>query len=84
MTLTIELSEDAANAARARARLANLTLEEWAAARIGGCHRDPGMPRDAMGYPIGWFERTEGVLADVEDLREPEDRPSAAVGGVEL
>jgi hypothetical protein len=37
-----------------------------------------------LGYPLGWFERTMGALADVEDLREPEDRPAPPVSPIEL
>jgi hypothetical protein len=84
-TLTIELPDEAAFAAEARARRANMTVAEWIRTRIIGRHGLPRpVARDAMGYPDGWFERTAGALADVEDLREPEDRPATAIAAIEL
>lgn len=83
-TLTINLPDDVAVLAEARALLANMTLAEWIAARIAGRRAPIRMDRDELGYPLGWFERTMGALADVEGLREPEDRPVPAVSPIEL
>jgi hypothetical protein len=83
-TRNIELPDDIASAAEMRAHRANMTLAEWVAFRITGRrNRAPG-ERDSMGYPAGWFERTTGALADVEDFRAPEDRPAKTIGAIEL
>ncbi len=84
-TLTIELSEADARIAEETARLANMTLTEWAALRIVGRSCPPaGGELDEKGYPIGWFERHAGALADVEDFCEPEDRPAPPIEPLEL
>lgn len=79
-TLTIEFPDEAVSAAEALARRGNMTLPEWIRARITGHRRlHRRGTRDAMGYPVGWFERTAAALADVEDFRRPEDRPATPV-----
>jgi hypothetical protein len=83
-TLTIELPDDVASAAEERAHRANMTLGEWITSRIVGRRNRPPVVRNSMGYPLDWFERTAGALADVEDLREPEDRPAAVILGLPL
>jgi len=83
-TLTIELPDDVASAAEERARRANMTLEAWISSRIAGRRNRVGTERDSMGYPSGWFERTTGALADVEDLREPEDPPATSIAAIEF
>jgi hypothetical protein len=42
------------------------------------------VPCDEMGYPPGWFERHAGALADVDDFREPEDRPEPPIEPIEF
>ena len=84
-TLTIELSDEAACMAAEKARDAHMTLAEWVSMRIAGRRMARTVSdRDAMGYPPGWFERTRGSLSDVEDFREPADRPVAPVAPLEL
>jgi len=83
-TLTIELPDDVASAAEERAHRANMTLAEWVVSRIAGRREQATGVRDAMGYPTGWFERTTGALADVEDFHEPEDRPATTIAAIEL
>ena len=84
-TLTIELPDEAARLAAEKARRAHMTLAEWVGMRIAGRRRARGAGgRDALGYPAGWFERTGGSLADVEDFREPADPPVAPVAPLEL
>jgi len=83
-TLTIELPDEVANAAEERAHRANMTVAEWIASRISGRRERAAGLRDSMGYPSGWFERTTGALADVEDFREPEDRPATNIAAIEL
>jgi len=84
-TLTIELPDEAARIAAEKARSAHMTLSEWVGMRIAGRRRARGAgARDALGYPAGWFERTGGSLADVEDFREPADPPATPVGPLEL
>ena len=75
-TLTIELPDETARLAEERARQAQMTLSEWISTRIAGRRsaRSRG-ERDRFGYPAGWFERTVGSLADVEDFCEPADPP---------
>jgi hypothetical protein len=84
-TLTIEIEDTAARLAIEKARLANLSVDEWIARRIAGRSRvhSKGLS-DPLGYPPGWFERTGGALAAVEDFREPADAPPAAVPPLEL
>jgi cytosine/adenosine deaminase-related metal-dependent hydrolase len=84
-TLTIELPDEAARVAEAKARLAHMSLSEWIGSRIAGRRalRANG-GRDAMGYPGGWFARTSGSLAGVDDFREPPDAPLKAVAPLEL
>ncbi len=85
MILTIELPDADARLAEEKARRANMTLSEWAALRIVGRSRlRTADERDEKGYPIGWFERHAGALADVEDFREPEDRPAPPIDPIEL
>ena len=85
MILTIELPDADARLAEEKARRANMTLSEWAALRIVGRTRlRAAGERDEKGYPIGWFERHAGALADVEDFREPEDRPAPPIDPIEL
>ena len=84
-TLTIELEDHAARIATEKARRANLTLSEWIGDRISGrCRVRSAGERDASGYPVGWFERTAGSLAGVEDFREPGDPPPDPVAPLEL
>ena len=84
MILTIELPDEAARIAAENARRAHMTLAEWISARIAGRHRARAAGgRDGLGYPPGWFERTFGALADVEDFCEPADRPAAPVPPLE-
>lgn len=84
-TLTIELPDEAARLAAEKARRAHMTLAEWVGVRIAGRRRARGaVGRDALGYPAGWFERTGGSLAEVEDFREPADPPVAPVAPLEL
>ena len=84
-TLTIELEDDAARLAAEKARRANFTLSVWISLRIAGHHRARAAgERDALGYPEGWFERTAGSLAGVEDFREPADPAPAPVVPLEL
>ena len=83
--LTIELDDYAAEVAIEKARQANLTLSEWLADHIVGASRKQfAGERDAMGYPIGWFERTFGSLADVEDFCEPADPPPPPISPLDL
>ena len=84
-TLTIELPDDDARLAAEKARRAHMTLAEWIGLRIAG-RRGAGNAgeRDALGFPAGWFERTSGSLAEVEDFREPADPPVAPVAPLEL
>jgi len=83
-TLTIELPDADARLAEERARRAHMTLAEWISLRITGRAgvRAAGA-RDEMGCPIGWFERTSGALADVEDFREPADHPEPPTAATE-
>lgn len=83
--LTIELPDEAVRMAETKARLAHMSLSEWVGTRIAG-RRALRMSsgRDAMGYPNGWFSRTTGALADVEDFREPSDAPPNPVPPLEL
>jgi hypothetical protein len=84
-TLTIELPDEAARAAIEKARRANMTVTEWIRVRIAG--RRPAVAtgeRDTLGYPIGWFERTGGSLAAVEDFEEPNDPPAQLIPPLEL
>ena len=84
-TLTIELPDEAARLATEKARRAHLTLAEWVRVRIAGRRRTREVAeRDRLGYPPGWFERTCGSLAGVEDFREPADAPAAPVPPIEL
>jgi hypothetical protein len=84
-TVTIELPDEAARMAAEKARRAHMTLAEWIGMRIAGRRRaHSASDRDALGYPAGWFERTSGSLADVEDFREPADPPAAPVAPLEL
>lgn len=84
-TLTIEIEDASARLAFEKARLANLTVDEWIARRIAGRSRvHPAGSRDSLGYPTGWFEHTSGALAGVEDFREPSDPPPAAVPPLEI
>ena len=84
-TLTIELPDEAARIAAEKARRAHMTLAEWVEMRIAGRRRARSTSeRDALGYPAGWFERTSGSLADVEDFREQADPPAAPVAPLEL
>ena len=83
-TLTIELPDDVATAAEKWARRANMTLAAWITPRIAEKRHPSAEARDPMGYPIGWFETTTGSLADVEDIAEPADRPTAAITPIEL
>jgi hypothetical protein len=84
-TLTIQLPDEAARLAAEKARRAHMTLAEWAGLRIAGrrMSRDTS-GRDALGYPVGWFERTCGALAEVEDFYEPADPPVAPVAPLDL
>jgi len=84
-TLTIELPDDAARIATEKARRAHLTLAEWVRLRIAGRRavREVGA-RDSLGYPAGWFERTRGSLAEVEDFHEPADAAAAPVPPLDL
>ena len=84
-TVTIELPDEAASLAAEKARRARMTLSEWVGGRIAGRHRVRSEGElDAMGYPRGWFERTSGALADVEDFREPADPPMDPLSPIEL
>lgn len=84
-TLTIELPDEAARIATAKARRAHMTLAEWVGLRIAGRRRARVTgERDALGYPPGWFERTSGSLADVADFREPADPSVPPVAPLEL
>ena len=84
-TLMIEIEDDAARLAAEKARRANLTVSEWIARRIAGRSRVRTTgARDALGYPAGWFERTTGALAGVEDFCEPGDAPLAPVAPLEI
>lgn len=84
-TLTIELPDETARLAAEQARRAHMTLSEWISARIAGRRRARGLgERDALGYPPGWFERTCGSLADVDDFCEPADPPVPPIGPLEL
>jgi hypothetical protein len=56
-----------------------MTLFYWIGLRIAGRRARKASEPDAMGYPAGWFERTSGSLADMDDFREPEDPPVAPV-----
>lgn len=84
-TVTIELPDEAARIAAEKARRANMTLAEWIGVRIAG-RRKSGKrgEHDAMGYPSGWFERTAGSLADVDDFHEPADVPAKPIAPLEL
>ena len=83
-TLTIELPDAAIRIAEEKARRAHMTLEQWASLRIigRGRARSPS-DCDELGYPPGWFERTAGALADVNDFCEPEDRPEPPIAATE-
>ena len=84
-TLTIELPDEAARHATEQARRAHLTLAEWVRVRIAGRRRTREVAeRDPLGYPPGWFERTCGSLAGVEDFREPADAAAAPLPPIEL
>ena len=84
-SLTIKLEDAAARLATEKARRANLTLSEWIGHRIAGrCRVRAAGERDALGYPVGWFERTNGALAAVEDFCEPADPPPASIAPLEL
>jgi hypothetical protein len=84
-TVTIELPDEAARIAAEKARRANMTLAEWIGVRIAGRRRTDKMGElDTMGYPAGWFERTAGSLADVDDLHEPVDVPAKPIAPLEL
>ena len=39
---------------------------------------------DEFGYPKGWFEKTCGSLADVDDFAEPPDHPPKPVEPLNL
>ena len=85
VTLMIELPDADARIAEEKARHANMTLSEWVSLRIMGRTRVRAAgERDEKGYPIGWFERHAGALADVEDFREPEDHPEPPIAPIEL
>lgn len=82
--LTIELPDADARLAEERARRARMTLAEWISLRITGRTRGrTAGERDELGYPPGWFERTAGALADVDDFREPEDHPEPPIAATE-
>jgi hypothetical protein len=84
-TLAIELPNEAARFAAEKARRAHMTLAEWIGMRIAGRRRARSTSeRDALGHPAGWFARTGGSLADVEDFHEPADPPVAPVAPPEL
>jgi hypothetical protein len=84
-TLTLELPDETAQLAAESARRANMTVAEWVGMRIAG-RTGPRVKgeRDALGYPLGWFERTYGALAKVEDFREPADPPVTPIAPLEL
>ena len=83
--LTIDLPDEAAQIAAEKARRAYMTLVEWAGMRIIGRRMSrKAAERDAMGYPLGWFDRTTGSLAAVEDFHEPADPPIAPIEPLEL
>ena len=83
-TLTIELADEAARIAAEEAHRAYMTLSEWIGIRIAGRRRVRSAAGcDALGYPTGWFERSCGGLADVEDFRDPADPPAAPVALLE-
>ncbi len=85
MILTIELPDADARIAEDKARRANMPLSEWARLRLTGRRRvRVAVPCDEMGYPPGWFERHAGALADVDDFREPEDRPEPPIEPIEF
>ena len=85
MTLNIELPDEAVRVAKEKARQAHMSLTEWIGVRIAGRRGTRGEgERDEMGYPLGWFERTCGALADVEDFREPADPPPKPIAPLEL
>ncbi|HEY2342402.1 MAG TPA: hypothetical protein VGH90_05195, partial [Chthoniobacteraceae bacterium] len=68
-----------------KARRAHLTLGEWIRVRIAGRRQIAiAGERDAMGYPLNWFERTGGSLADVEDFCAPDDRPATPISPLDL
>lgn len=84
-TVTIELPEEIVLLAAERAGKAHLPVAEWLSLRIAGrrgLRATEGF--DAMGYPSGWFERTTGSLADVDDFCEPADRPEVPSFPLEL
>jgi hypothetical protein len=84
-TLTIELTDEAASVAAEKARRARMTLAEWIRVRINGRRRIMAAgQRDGMGYPMGWFERSVGSLADVEDFSAPDDPPPAPIPPLNL
>jgi len=84
-SLTIELPDEAARIAAEKARRAHMTLAEWIRVRIAGRRRPSvGGERDSLGYPHGWFERTCGSLADVEDFHAPPDPAGIPVAPIEL
>jgi hypothetical protein len=83
-TLTIELPDEAARLAAEKASRVHLTLAEWVRLRIVGRRARAVVERDGFGYPMGWFERTCGSLAGVEDFREPEDSMVEPVPPIEL
>lgn len=82
-TLTLELPDTVVRIAEEKARRANMTLSEWAALRIAGSSVRATGELDEKGYPIGWFERHAGALADVEDFREPKDRLAPPIDPIE-
>jgi hypothetical protein len=84
-TLTIELPDEAARLAAEKASRAHMTLAEWVRVRIAGRRRAAvASERDALGYPVGWFERTSGSLADVGDFCAPDDPPANPIAPLEL
>ena len=84
-TLTIELPDEAARLAAEKASRAHMTLAEWIRVRIAGRRRTVvASERDALGYPLGWFERTAGSLADVGDFLAPDDPPAKPISPLEL
>ena len=84
-TLTIELPDEAARIAAEKARRAHMTLGEWISLRIAGRRRrHEGSERDSLGYPLGWFDRTIGSLAEVNDFNEPADPPPPSGTPLEL
>ena len=84
-TLTIQLSDEMARLAAEKARLADMTVSEWITSRIAGRRRArSSAKKDPLGYPLGWFERTCGSLADVDDFRESEDSSEPPISPLDL